>query len=73
MDTMTDDYTRPDFKRSVLMTIDTQNDFTLPGAAAEIVGTIDILPNMAMLLDINSLTRSRPGPVQFYAIVFITT
>lgn len=35
---------------SALVTIDTQCDFALPGAAAEIPGTMDVLPNMKSLL-----------------------
>ena len=44
------DYTQPDFVRSALLTVDTQNDFTLPGAPAEIKGTIDVVPYMARLV-----------------------
>ncbi|CAH1201932.1 hypothetical protein PAECIP111893_01774 [Paenibacillus plantiphilus] len=45
-------YTLPDWSASALLTIDTQNDFTLPGAPAEIKGTFEILPNMKQLLDL---------------------
>ncbi|WP_058306394.1 cysteine hydrolase family protein [Gracilibacillus massiliensis] len=45
-------YTNPNWRNSVLVTIDTQNDFSLPGAPAEIEGTIDIVPNMKKLLTI---------------------
>ncbi|BCJ85168.1 cysteine hydrolase family protein [Effusibacillus dendaii] len=44
-------YTVPHWERSILITIDTQNDFTLPGAPAEIKGTAEIVPNMKKLLD----------------------
>jgi len=44
------DYTAPDFIRSALITIDTQNDFTLPGSSIHIPGTTDIVPNMVSLL-----------------------
>ena len=44
-------YTEPHWKNSILITIDTQNDFTLPNAPAEIKGTMEILPNMKVLLD----------------------
>jgi len=37
--------------RSALITIDTQNDFTLDGAPAEISGTKDVVPAMARLLE----------------------
>ena len=44
------DYTSPDFKKAALLTIDTQRDFTLPGAPAEIPGTMAVLPKMQQLL-----------------------
>ncbi|MCS7464393.1 cysteine hydrolase [Paenibacillus doosanensis] len=44
-------YTSPVWSASALITIDTQNDFTLPGAPAEIKGTSQVLPNMKSLLD----------------------
>ena len=43
-------YTEPRIAASALITIDTQCDFALPGAAAEIPGTMDIIPNMKSLL-----------------------
>ncbi len=43
-------YTTPQFANSALITIDTQNDFTLENAPAVIAGTQDIIPNMARLL-----------------------
>ncbi len=46
----TQNYTKPDFSRCALLTIDTQNDFTLPGAPAEIEGTIDVVPNMKRIV-----------------------
>jgi nicotinamidase-related amidase len=48
---MPDDYTTPVAERSVLLTIDVQNDFTAPGAVAEIAGTHDRLPAMRRLLE----------------------
>lgn len=44
-------YTSPNWHTSALITIDTQNDFTLPDAPARIAGTTDVLPNMQRLLD----------------------
>jgi len=44
-------YTRPNWHTSALITIDMQNDFTLPDAPAQIHGTMDILPNMKSLLE----------------------
>lgn len=46
-----DKYTAPHFETSALITIDTQNDFSLDNAPARIPGTMDIIPNMAGLLD----------------------
>jgi len=43
-------YTEPDLIMSALVTIDTQRDFSLPGAPAEIPGTLDVIPNMVRLL-----------------------
>ena len=45
------DYTKPDFARSALLIIDTQNDFALPGTPAEIPGTAEAVPNMVCLLN----------------------
>ena len=45
-----DRYTDPHIARSALITIDTQNDFTLDGAPAHIAGTADVIPNMVKLL-----------------------
>lgn len=44
-------YTSPNWSSSALITIDTQNDFSLPGSISEIKGTLDILPNINRLLD----------------------
>lgn len=44
-------YTSPNWNTSVLITIDTQNDFSLPNAPAEIVGTSQVLPNMVRILE----------------------
>jgi len=40
------DYVSPNRERSVLITIDTQNDFSLHGAPAEIPGTMAVVPNI---------------------------
>ncbi len=45
-------YTNPRFKKSALITIDTQNDFTLNDAPAQIAGTREVIPNMAQLLEV---------------------
>ena len=47
-----DKFTQPHLANSVLITIDTQNDFTLPGAPAFISGTQDVVPNMLRLLKV---------------------
>lgn len=44
-------YIYPDWSKSALITIDTQNDFVLPGAPAEIKGTFEILPRMERILN----------------------
>jgi nicotinamidase-related amidase len=45
-------HTTPDPRRSVLLTIDVQQDFTNPGAVAEIPGTSARVPAMRRLLDV---------------------
>ena len=42
--------TDPIFDTSALITMDTQNDFTLPNAPMHIAGTCEIVPNMVKLL-----------------------
>lgn len=42
-------YTDPDWEHSALITIDTQNDSTLPGAPFEIAGTAEAVPAMRRL------------------------
>lgn len=46
-----DKYTKPNLRKSAIITIDTQNDFSLPGAVAEIKGTSEVIPNMTKILD----------------------
>jgi nicotinamidase-related amidase len=45
-----DEYTRPDYQHIALITIDVQNDFSLPGTPLEIKGTMEIVPQIAGLL-----------------------
>ncbi len=45
-----DTYTRPDWLRSVLLTIDVQRDFTVLGAPAFIPGTVEVVPAIQRLL-----------------------
>jgi nicotinamidase-related amidase len=45
------EYIEPHFSRSALITIDTQNDFTLDGAPVQIEGTKEIIPNMVSILN----------------------
>jgi nicotinamidase-related amidase len=47
--TMTDQYTRPDFKKIALITIDVQRDFLDDGVCA-VPGTTAVLPRIAALL-----------------------
>jgi len=49
--TRMDEYTHPNPSRAVLLTIDTQNDFTLPDAPAEIDGTSEVVPEMRRLVN----------------------
>ena len=46
-----DEYTRPEPDHAALLTIDTQNDFTLPSGTARIPGTAEIVPQMASLVE----------------------
>ena len=46
-----DEYTRPHPDNAALLTIDVQNDFTLPGSAAEIDGTAAAVPRMRRLVE----------------------
>ena len=46
-----DAYTKPDWFRSVLLTIDVQRDFTVPGAPFLIPGTLEIVPTLQRLLN----------------------
>lgn len=55
-----DKYTEPHFNQSALITIDTQNDFTLDDAPAFIPGTKEVIPNMIQLLE---AYRSKGLPV----------
>jgi nicotinamidase-related amidase len=48
---MSDPYTTPEPSRSVLITIDTQNDFTLDGAPARVAGTFEVVPAIKRTLD----------------------
>ena len=54
------EYTRPHRNNAVLLTIDTQNDFTLPGAPAEIEGTAKAVPQMQRLVE---AFRSADAPI----------
>jgi nicotinamidase-related amidase len=46
-----DKYTSADWQNSALITIDTQNDFTLPNSPFKITGTLEIVPKMRQLLN----------------------
>ena len=47
---MTDKFTGADWRNAALLTIDTQNDFTLPNSPFAITGTFDIVPKMRHIL-----------------------
>ncbi|MBZ5580423.1 MAG: cysteine hydrolase [Acidobacteriia bacterium] len=49
---MQDSYTTPVAGRSALLSIDVQEDFTTPGAPAEVPGTHSCLPAMKRVLDV---------------------
>lgn len=55
-----DEYTRPHPDRAALLTIDVQNDFTLPGGPAEIDGTAEAVPRMRRLVE---AFRAQEAPV----------
>lgn len=44
-------FTEPNFKNSAVITIDMQNDFSLPGSIAEIKGTPEAIPRMQRILE----------------------
>jgi len=46
-----DRHTRPEPERAALLTVDVQNDFTRPGAPAEIAGTADAVPEMRRVVE----------------------
>ena len=47
---MVDKYTIADWQNGALITIDTQNDFTLPNAPFQIAGTFEIVPKMTQVI-----------------------
>jgi nicotinamidase-related amidase len=55
-----DKYTSADWQNSALITIDTQNDFTLPNSPFKITGTLGIVPKMRQVLD---MFRSMHKPI----------
>lgn len=55
-------YTEPNFEKCAVITIDTQNDFSLPGAVAEIKGTYEVIPHMESILRV---CRVQKIPINF--------
>lgn len=53
-------YVEPNLHKAAIITIDTQNDFSLPGAIAEIKGTYEVIPKMSELLD---MARNKHIPI----------
>ena len=53
-----DEYTRPDPDAAALLTIDTQNDFTLPSGRGTIPGTAAVVPQIARLAEAFRKDRS---------------
>ena len=62
-------YTEPDFAKSALITIDSQNDFILENAPAQIAGTMEVVPNMARLL---RLYRTKALPIFHVIRLYLT-
>lgn len=60
-------YTEPDWEHSALITIDTQNDSTLPGAPFEIAGTAEVVPAMRRLVE---AFREAGGPIVHVARLY---
>jgi nicotinamidase-related amidase len=56
---LVDDYLSPDWANAALLTIDTQKDFTLSGAPAEVAGTAEAVTRMRRLVEEFRL-RTRP-------------
>jgi nicotinamidase-related amidase len=54
------EYTHPHRDSAALLTVDTQRDFTLPGAPAEIEGTAEAVPQMQRLVE---AFRSEGAPI----------
>lgn len=50
IDSLHDKYLAPEWSHSALVTIDTQRDFSLDGAVAQIPGTMEVIPSMRALL-----------------------
>jgi len=48
---MDDRHVEPHFRSAAILTIDLQNDFSLPGAAAEIPGTYGVLTHVVQILE----------------------
>lgn len=55
-----DPYIEPNLSKSAVITIDVQNDFSLPGAVAEIKGTNEVIPQMKAMLE---LCRKKQIPI----------
>ena len=62
-----DKYTDADWQNSALITIDTQNDFTLPNSPFKITGTLEIVPKMRQVLDsFRSMRKSIIHVIRLY-------
>ena len=61
-------YTDPNIAKSVLITIDTQNDFTLDGAPVKIAGTAKVVPNMMRLL---TAYRKKEMPIIHFVRLYL--
>jgi nicotinamidase-related amidase len=62
-----DEETAPHLRRSVLLTIDMQNDFVLEGAPACVPGTLDVVPVLRGLVeDMRELSRPIVHVIRLY-------
>ena len=62
-----DKYTSADWQNSALITIDTQNDFTLANSPSKITGTLEIVPKMRQVLDsFRSMRKSIIHVIRLY-------
>jgi nicotinamidase-related amidase len=57
---MVEKFTSADWRNAALLTIDTQNDFTLPNSPFAITGTFEIVPKMRQVLHAFRIAGNKP-------------